>query len=214
MELPDENVVTNRLQTRWNGLLTDANGAVRNPNLSAFANGFDETMVSSTAMSRSGGVISPIDLDSTSDDAERNLPGGVLRMLSLETYSSTASETEATDEVEDSLTLQERRNKVRPLRSGLVYDVRMRYHSELAMAVKNQDYHPEDPRRIFHIYRELCKSGLVEDTSITTEPLVEHPLKKINITAAKKEEICLVHDVKHFEFMESIQGNLPFYVTM
>ena len=210
MELSDDDVAPDRLLARRNTFVTSPNGNIHHPNLRSIANGFNEPAVGPTAVDRRGSMDSPIELDVTTDEVERNLPAEVWQMLSLEAPSSTESETEATDEIADSLRLQERRDRVKPLRSGLVYDVRMRYHSELAMAVKNQDYHPEDPRRIFHIYRELCKSGLVEDTSITTEPLVEHPLKKINITAATKEEICLVHDVKHFDFMESIQCNAPF----
>src|SRR5947209_15948310 len=48
------------------------------------------------------------------------------------------------------------------LPTGLCYDERMRYHAEVA-TINESNYHPEDPRRIFYIYKELCQAGLVDD---------------------------------------------------
>jgi hypothetical protein len=45
-------------------------------------------------------------------------------------------------------------------RTGLVYDPRMRYHTEIG--ANEDDIHPEDPRRIFEIFNELKNAGLVE----------------------------------------------------
>ena len=187
-------------------LPSKSNGSVLRPDVAWLVNGMDDSLPASTAMSRDGSTLSPYEPYVVGTESAKDLPGYVTQLLNIEGQGSETSETEATDEIADSLRSRETKDSAGALRSGIVYDVRMRYHSELAMAVKNQDYHPEDPRRIFHIYRELCKSGLVEDTSIATEPLVERPLKKIKISAATKEEICLVHDTKHFDFMESIQG--------
>lgn len=97
---------------------------------------------------------------------------------------------------------------VATLPTGLCYDVRMRYHCELDPPKQRLDFHPEDPRRIYYIYRALCKAGLVagvdDSTSITSKFL-----QKVNIRYATKEEICLVHDAKHFDFVKSTKGTLP-----
>ena len=184
----------------------DSNGFLSMEAPIAIAAGSDGADGMTTALGREGLNSSLNEPAMIESEGTRDLPAEVWNMLSLESRSSTMSETEATDEMADSQRIQERAEYARPLRSGLVYDVRMRYHSELAMSVKNQDYHPEDPRRIYHIYRELCKSGLVQDSAISTGSIVEHPLKKVNISAATKEEICLVHDAKHYDFMDAIQG--------
>lgn len=211
MESTDDVDIMNGPPAREEGLLTSLNGSAYydHHHSSSLANGLDEPVADTPSANRGRSCNSPIDVDASMEEVTSNLPAEVWHTLSLDTQSSAASETEATDEIADNQKLHERRTGVRQWRSGIVYDVRMRYHSELAMAVKNQDFHPEDPRRIFHIYRELCKSGLVEDPSVSTEPLVDHPLKKVNISAATKEEICLVHDLKHYDFMESIQGKYP-----
>lgn len=94
---------------------------------------------------------------------------------------------------------------VATLPTGLCYDVRMRYHCELDPPKQRLDFHPEDPRRIYYIYKELCKAGLVagvdDSTSITSKFL-----HKVNIRYATKDEICLVHDAKHFDFVKSTKG--------
>lgn len=94
---------------------------------------------------------------------------------------------------------------VAALRTGLCYDVRMRYHCELDPPKQRLDFHPEDPRRIYHIYKALCKAGLVADNNLA-KSVVSTPLLKVNIRYATKEEICLVHDAKHFEFVRSTKG--------
>jgi len=48
--------------------------------------------------------------------------------------------------------------------TGLVYDVRIRFNVEVRPEV-NQGVHPEDPRRIYAIYKELVDAGLVDDPS-------------------------------------------------
>lgn len=94
------------------------------------------------------------------------------------------------------------------LPTGLCYDVRMRYHCELDPPKQRLDFHPEDPRRIYCIYRELCKAGLVDDI-MSTRPLVPTPLKRVSVRSATQAEICLVHDRKHFEFVESTKSMSP-----
>ena len=85
------------------------------------------------------------------------------------------------------------------LSTGFCYDVRMRYHCELEIAKDRRDYHPEDPRRIFEIYRELCVAGLIEDKLLLSSgPLVSRPLTRIDVREVLAEEVELVHDVKHW----------------
>lgn len=90
------------------------------------------------------------------------------------------------------------------LSSGLCYDVQMRYHCEVRPTA---DVHPEDPRRIYYIYKELCRAGLVDDPE-SSRPLVSQPLKRINARNAMEEEISLVHTPDHFWFVESTKGNI------
>ncbi|OAX78324.1 hypothetical protein ACJ72_07371 [Emergomyces africanus] len=80
------------------------------------------------------------------------------------------------------------------LATGLCYDIRMRYHCEVKPTL---DVHPEDPRRIYYIYKELCKAGLVDDPD-SSRPLVPQPLQRIGAREATEEEISLVHDSEHY----------------
>ncbi|KAL2828050.1 hypothetical protein BDW59DRAFT_143701 [Aspergillus cavernicola] len=83
--------------------------------------------------------------------------------------------------------------------SGLCYDVQMRYHCEVRPTA---DVHPEDPRRIYYIFKELCRAGLVDDLE-STRPLVARPLKRIHARNATEQEISLVHTTAHYAFIES-----------
>ncbi|KAF4291467.1 hypothetical protein LV165_005248 [Aspergillus fumigatus] len=85
------------------------------------------------------------------------------------------------------------------LPSGLCYDVQMRYHCEVRPTA---DVHPEDPRRIYYIYKELCRAGLVDDPE-SSRPLVARPLKRIHARNATEAEISLIHTPDHFAFVES-----------
>ena len=91
------------------------------------------------------------------------------------------------------------------LPTGLCYDARMRFHCELEPSKERSDFHPEDPRRIYYIYRALCDAGLVDD-KISTPPLVKRVLHRIPARHATKSEICLVHQKSHYEFMERTRG--------
>ena len=53
-----------------------------------------------------------------------------------------------------------------PLKTGLVYDVRMRYHAKIFTSYFEYiDPHPEDPRRIYRISKKLAEAGLIQDSS-------------------------------------------------
>lgn len=99
------------------------------------------------------------------------------------------------------------------LPSGLCYDVRMRYHCELEPLPDEEGYvpgadpdlHPEDPRRIWSIYRELCQAGLVDD-KMSIYGLVKTPLTRIEARYATPAEICLIHTRDHYDFVASLQS--------
>ncbi|KAL8729225.1 MAG: hypothetical protein Q9166_004846 [cf. Caloplaca sp. 2 TL-2023] len=93
------------------------------------------------------------------------------------------------------------------LATGLCYDVRMRYHCELDPPKQRLDFHPEDPRRIYHIYRELCQAGLYKDPMFNV-PMIDKPLERIQARNATASEICLVHTPNHYNFVASTAGKL------
>lgn len=119
--------------------------------------------------------------------------------------SQTSSESGSSGELELDAMPQPPTPSLANLPTGLCYDVRMRYHCELDPPQQRLDVHPEDPRRIYSIYKELCKGGLVDDTQ-STRPLVSVPLQRIAARNATQSEICLVHDTKHFDFIQSTKG--------
>lgn len=94
---------------------------------------------------------------------------------------------------------------VASLPTGLCYDMRMRYHCEMEPHADRVEIHPEDPRRIYEIYRALCLAGLVEDT-MSKMPIVHNPLHRIYAREATQAEICLVHDLNHFIAVAKTKG--------
>ena len=93
------------------------------------------------------------------------------------------------------------------LATGLCYDIRMRYHCELDPPKHRLDFHPEDPRRIYHIYRELCQAGLCKDPMFNV-PLIDNPLVRILARSATAPEICLVHTPEHYKFVEHTESKM------
>ena len=96
---------------------------------------------------------------------------------------------------------------VSTLPSGICYDPRMRFHCELDPPKDRSNFHPEDPRRIFHIFRAICEAGLVRDI-MSPKELVEKPLYQIPARYAKKSELILVHEEAHVDFMGKTRGEL------
>ncbi|KAL9606962.1 MAG: hypothetical protein Q9167_008075, partial [Letrouitia subvulpina] len=98
--------------------------------------------------------------------------------------------------------------RLRPkfLATGLCYDSRMRYHSELDPPKQRLDFHPEDPRRIFCIYEALCLAGLLQDPQFMQPAIVEKPLVRITARHATASEICEVHTAAHFELISHTEG--------
>ena len=92
--------------------------------------------------------------------------------------------------------------------TGLVYDPRMRFHTELELD-EEEDIHPEDPRRIYEIYKDLVEAGLVlADGVEADERVIPFTLYRINARLAEPAEICLVHSQEHYEWMMSLRGVL------
>lgn len=91
---------------------------------------------------------------------------------------------------------------VASLSTGYCYDDRMRFHCEVQ---PQHEYHPEDPRRILYIYKELLAAGLIDDKN-ALKPVVGKPMVKIEAKEATKEDICLVHTEPHFGFVEGTKS--------
>lgn len=91
-----------------------------------------------------------------------------------------------------------------PLKTGLCYDVRMRYHAKIFTSYFEYiDPHPEDPRRIYRIYKILAESGLITDPTLSGVDSIGDLMLKIPVREAKAEEILQVHTREHLNFIES-----------
>jgi len=95
------------------------------------------------------------------------------------------------------------------LRTGLCYDVRMRYHA----TVDPDDVHPEDPRRIHVIYKALANAGLVEDPQALGVKNEDDILKRIPAREVSEEEAMLVHTKSHWKLIRSTEGINPLPLT-
>ena len=95
------------------------------------------------------------------------------------------------------------------LPTGYCYDVRMRYHCELDPPKERRELHPEDPRRIFKIYQELCVAGLIENEMLNKGHLIPNPLLNIPVRQVTEAEVELVHDKRMWDFMVATQSNFP-----
>ncbi|TKX27565.1 histone deacetylase domain-containing protein 1 [Elsinoe australis] len=88
-------------------------------------------------------------------------------------------------------------------RSGLVYDVRMRFHVE--PIPKDTDMHPEDPRRIFEVYNELCQAGLVDDPA-NPELAGDYVLLRIPARHATENEILACHSQGSYDLVMNLKN--------
>jgi histone deacetylase 6 len=94
-------------------------------------------------------------------------------------------------------------------KTGLVYDSRMRFHAELpSMSLNADDIHPEDPRRIHSIFEEIRQAGLVGPSNASEDEQTEDHCWRIAIRAATRPEILMIHTKEHYDFVESLQGNM------
>lgn len=75
------------------------------------------------------------------------------------------------------------------LQTGLVYDVRMRFHVEAEPP--EDDLHPEDPRRIHAIFEAFVEAGLAWRDG-TSGPANDYYMGRIDARMVTREEVCLV----------------------
>src|SRR5271169_2513415 len=88
------------------------------------------------------------------------------------------------------------------LRTGFCYDIRMRFHQ----TVDYRDTHPEDPRRIYRIYKELALAGLLEDRE-TQSVSQDELMLRLRARYATEEEVLLVHSTEHLAEMQATESN-------
>jgi hypothetical protein len=87
------------------------------------------------------------------------------------------------------------------LRTGFCYDIRMRFHQ----TVDYKDVHPEDPRRIYRIYKEFALAGLIQDReSQSVNP--DELMMRLRARYATEEEILLVHTKEHLAEMQTTES--------
>lgn len=95
---------------------------------------------------------------------------------------------------------------VATLKTGLVYDPRMRFHAELPNDSSVDDIHPEDPRRIHSIFEEIREAGLVRGPESSNNDEHDEFCWRIGIRPAEKHEIMLIHTEAHYNFVSSLRG--------
>lgn len=90
------------------------------------------------------------------------------------------------------------------LKTGLVYDPRMRFHAELPNESTIDDIHPEDPRRIHSIFEEIREAGLVRGPESVNDDDHDDYCWRIGIRPAEKNEILTIHTPEHYDFIASL----------
>lgn len=85
--------------------------------------------------------------------------------------------------------------------TGLVYDVRMRFHVEPEPI--EDDIHPEDPRRIHAIFESFVDAGLAWGDG-SKGPSNEYYMGRIDVRKVTKEEVRLVHTEAHWNWIQSV----------
>lgn len=77
----------------------------------------------------------------------------------------------------------------------------MRFHQ----TVDYRDTHPEDPRRIYRIYKELALAGLIEDRqSQSVNP--DELMMRLRARYATEEEILLVHSKEQLAEIQATES--------
>ncbi|KAG5518515.1 hypothetical protein PMAC_002911 [Pneumocystis sp. 'macacae'] len=89
------------------------------------------------------------------------------------------------------------------LKTGLCYDVRMRFHA----TINPIDFHPEDPRRIYRIYKEIADAGLVKYCKWSCSDSNEDEImQRISARELTREEALLVHTENHWDTLLQTEG--------
>jgi len=86
--------------------------------------------------------------------------------------------------------------------TGLVYDVRMRFHVESIPT--EVDVHPEDPRRIHAIFEAFVETGLAWREG-SSGPSAECYMGRIDAREVTEEEVLLVHTKLHYDWIQSLR---------
>ncbi|KAK4550775.1 hypothetical protein LTR36_000354 [Oleoguttula mirabilis] len=84
--------------------------------------------------------------------------------------------------------------------TGLVYDVRMRFHVESIPS--ENDVHPEDPRRIHAIFEAFVHAGLAWREG--SEGPSNYYMGRIDTRKVTKDEVRLVHTERHWDWVQSL----------
>ncbi|CAK1361588.1 Histone deacetylase clr3 [Cercospora beticola] len=87
------------------------------------------------------------------------------------------------------------------LQTGLVYDVRMRFHVEAEPS--EDDLHPEDPRRIHAIFEAFVNAGLAWRDG-DSGPANDYYMGRIDARMVTRDEVCLVHTRNHWNWVQSL----------
>ena len=87
--------------------------------------------------------------------------------------------------------------------TGLVYDVRMRFHME--KFPDHNEIHPEDPRRIHAIFEAFADAGLAWREGCG-EPLNDYFMGRIDTRKVTKDEVCLVHTETHWNWIQQLSS--------
>lgn len=90
---------------------------------------------------------------------------------------------------------------VSSLKTGLCYDVRMMYHTQIF-----ENEHPEQPRRIFLIYKALVDAMLLVDPEISGVSEEPGLMTRIAAREVTYEEAMLAHSEEHWEYLASTAG--------
>lgn len=91
-------------------------------------------------------------------------------------------------------------------KTGLCYDVRMRYHAKIFTSYYEYiDPHPEDPRRIYRVYKILAENGLINDPQLVGRQDIGSLMMKIPVREATAEEILLVHSEEQLKYIASTE---------
>ncbi|KAK3633708.1 Histone deacetylase hda1 [Elasticomyces elasticus] len=89
--------------------------------------------------------------------------------------------------------------------TGLVYDVRMRFHVEPIPV--ELDMHPEDPRRIHAIFEAFVHAGLAWAKG--SDGPTSYHMGRIDAREVTKEEVCLVHTERHWDWIQTLSSKAP-----
>lgn len=90
---------------------------------------------------------------------------------------------------------------VSSLKTGLCYDVRMMNHMQIF-----ESEHPEQPKRIFLIYKALVDAMLLVDPDISGVSKEPGLMTRISAREVTYEEAMLAHSEEHWRYLASTAG--------